>query len=136
MSLANAHNDSRHIKSTTAFVVETLILLVALVSSTGVLTQLFSRSIAASQQSERLCQAVNVAESAAEEFAADPAGVAAGKKVGRGVALKGRDGYRVSCETAQVERSAGTLWRAHITVSDSQGKVYSLDTSRYVSEVR
>lgn len=136
MSLANAHNDSRHIKSTTAFVVETLILLVALVSSTGVLTQLFSRSIAASQQSERLCQAVNVAENAAEEFAADPAGVAAGKKVGRGVALKGRDGYRVSCETAQVERSAGTLWRVHITVSDSQGKVYSLDTSRYVSEVR
>lgn len=136
MSLANAHNDSRHIKSTTAFVVETLILLVALVSSMGVLTQLFSRSIAASQHSERLCQAVNVAENAAEEFAADPAGVAAGKEVGRGVALKGRDGYRVSCETAQVERSAGTLWRAHITVSDSQGKVYSLDTSRYVSEVR
>lgn len=136
MSLANAHNDSRHIKSTTAFVVETLILLVALVSSMGVLTQLFSRSIAASQQSERLCQAVNVAENAAEEFAADPAGVAAGKKVGRGVALKGRDGYRVSCETAQVKRNAGTLWRAHITVSDSQGKVYSLDTSRYVSEVR
>lgn len=136
MSLANAHNDSRHIKSTTAFVVEMLILLVALVSSMGVLTQLFSRSIAASQQSERLCQAVNVAENAAEEFAADPAGVAAGKKVGRGDALKGRDGYRVSCETAQVERSAGTLWRAHITVSDSQGKVYSLDTSRYVSEVR
>lgn len=136
MSLANAHNDSRHIKSTTAFVVETLILLVALVSSMGILTQLFSRSIAASQQSERLCQAVNVAENAAEEFAADPAGVAAGKKVGRGVALKGRDGYRVSCETAQVKRSAGTLWRAHITVSDSQDKVYSLDTSRYVSEVR
>ncbi len=136
MSLANTHNDSRHIKSTTAFVVETLILLVALVSSMGVLTQLFSRSIAASQQSERLCQAVNVAENAAEEFAADPAGVAAGKKVGRGVALKGRGGYKVSCETAQVKRSAGTLWRAHITVSDSQGKVYSLDTSRYVSEVR
>lgn len=59
MSLANAHNDSRHIKSTTAFVVETLILLVALVSSMGVLTQLFSQSIAASQQSERLCQAVS-----------------------------------------------------------------------------
>lgn len=136
MSLANAHNDSRHIKSTTAFVVETLILLVALVSSMGVLTQLFSRSIAASQQSERLCQAVDVAENAAEEFAADPAGVAAGKKVGRGVALKGRDGYKVSCETAQAKRNAGTLWRAHITVSDSQGKVYSLDTSRYASEVR
>lgn len=65
MSLANARNDSRHIKSTTAFVVETLILLVALVSSMGVLTQLFSQSIAASQQSERLCQAVSVAENAA-----------------------------------------------------------------------
>ncbi|MCI7552671.1 MAG: hypothetical protein MSA23_01955, partial [Collinsella sp.] len=101
MSLANAHNDSRRIKSTTAFVVETLILLVALVSSMGVLTQLFSQSIAASQQSERLCQAVNVAENAAEEFAADPTGGAAGKKVVRGVALTGCDGYKVSCETAQ-----------------------------------
>lgn len=136
MSLANAHNDSRHIKSTTAFVVETLILLVALVSSMGVLTQLFSQSIAVSQQSERLCQAVGVAENAAEEFAADPTGVSAGKKVGRGVALTGCDGYKVSCETAQIERSAGTLWCARITVSDNQGKVYPLDTSRYVSEVR
>ena len=136
MLSANARNDSRHIKSTTAFVVETLILLVALVSSMGVLTQLFSRSIAVSQQSDRLCQAVDVAENAAEEFACDPAGVAAGKKVGRGVALKGCGGYKVSCETEQVKRSAGTLWRAHITVSDSQGKIYALDTSHYVSEVR
>lgn len=89
MSLANAHNDSRHIKSTTAFVVETLILLVALVSSMGVLTQLFSQSIAVSQQSERLCQAVSVAENAAEEFAADPTGVAAGKKGGTRRCLNG-----------------------------------------------
>lgn len=131
-----AHDDSRRIRSTTAFVVETLILLMVLAASIGIFTQLFSRATAAADQSTRLCQAVSVAEDAAEEFSADPASVAAGNKVGDGVALKGRNGYRVSCKTTQDKRDAGTLWRAHITVSDSQGKVYSLNTSRYVSEVK
>lgn len=130
------HDDSRRIRSTTAFVVETLILLIVLAASIGIFTQLFSRAAAASDQSARLCQAVNVAEDAAEEFSADPAGVAAGNKVGDGVVVKGRNGYKVSCKTTQDKRSAGTLWHAHITVSDSQGKVYSLNTSRYVSEVK
>lgn len=129
-------DDSRRIRSTTAFVVETLVLLVVLAASIGIFTQLFSRATAAADQSTRLCQAVNVAEDAAEEVAADPARVAAGEKVGDGVAIKGRHGYKVSCKISQDKRSAGTLWRAHITVSDSQGKLYSLDTSRYVSEVR
>ena len=130
------HDDSRRIRSTTAFVVETLILLIVLAASIGIFTQLFSRAAAASDQSARLCQAVNVAEDAVEEFSADPAGVAAGNKVGDGVAVKGRNGYKVSCKTTQDKRSARTLWHAHITVSDSQGKVYSLNTSRYVSEVK
>ena len=129
-------DDSRRIRSTTAFVVETLVLLVVLAASIGIFTQLFSRATAAADQSTRLCQAVNVAEDAAEEFSADPARVAAGEKVGDGVAVKGRHGYKVSCKISQDKRSAGTLWRAHITVSDSQGKLYSLDTSRYVSEVK
>lgn len=129
-------DDSRRIRSTTAFVVETLVLLVVLAASIGVFTQLFSRATAAADQSTRLCQAVNVAEDAAEEFSADPARVAAGEKVGDGVAIKGRHGYKVSCKISQDKRSAGTLWRARITVSDSQGKLYSLDTSRYVSEVK
>lgn len=129
-------DDSRRIRSTTAFVVETLVLLVVLAASIGIFTQLFSRATAAADQSTQLCQAVNVAEDAAEEFSADPARVAAGEKVGDGVAVKGRHGYKVSCKISQDKRSAGTLWRAHITVSDSQGKLYSLDTSRYVSEVK
>lgn len=129
-------DDSRRIRSTTAFVVETLVLLVVLAASIGIFTQLFSRATAAADQSTRLCQAVNVAEDAAEEFSADPARVAAGEKVGDGVAIKGRHGYKVSCKISQAKRSAGTLWRAHITVSDSQGKLYSLNTSRYVSEVK
>ena len=129
-------DDSRRIRSTTAFVVATLVLLVVLAASICIFTQLFSRATAAADQSTQLCQAVNVAEDAAEEFSADPARVAAGEKVGDGVAVKGRHGYKVSCKISQDKRSAGTLWRAHITVSDSQGKLYSLDTSRYVSEVK
>lgn len=130
------HDDSRRIRSTTAFVVETLVLLVVLAASIGIFTQMFSRATATSDQSARLCQAVNVAEDAAEEFSADPVAVSQGKTVGHGVTVKGRNGYKVHCKTSQDKQGAGTLWRAHITVSDSQGKIYSLDTSRYISEVR
>ena len=112
------------------------VMFVVLAASIGIFTQLFSRATAAADQSTQLCQAVNVAEDAAEEFSADPARVAAGEKVGDGVAVNVRHGYKVSCKISQDKRSAGTLWRAHITVSDSQGKLYSLDTSRYVSEVK
>ena len=129
-------DDSRRIRSTTAFVVETLVLLVVLAASIGIFTQLFSRATAAADQSTQLCQAVNVAEDAAEEFSADPARVAAGEKVGDGVAVKGRHGYKVSCKIMQDKQGVGTLWAAHITVSDAQGKIYALDTSRYVSEVK
>ena len=136
MPSSSRHDDSRRIRSTTAFVVETLVLLIVLAASIGIFTQLFSRATAAADQSTRLCQAVNVAEDAAEEFSADPARVSAGEKVGDGVAVEGRKGYKVSLKTTQDKRSAGTLWHAHITVSDARGKVYSLNTSRYVSEVK
>lgn len=136
MATPMTKDDSRRMRSTTAFMVETLVLLIVLAASIAVFTQLFSRATAAADQSARLCQAVDIAEDAAEEFSADPAAVAASSKVGNGVAISGHDNYKVSCKITQDKQGVGTLWAAHITVSDAQGKIYALDTSRYVSEVK
>ena len=134
-STPSSAETSHRIRSTTAFVVETLVLLGVLIASIGVFTQLLARSTSTADQSERLCQAVGVAEDAAEEFTAAPAAVEAGETVGKGVAAKGRDGFSVRCKVSETERGAGTFYSAHIVVSDSEGTVYKLDTSRYVSEV-
>lgn len=134
-SSTSTGENSHRIRSTTAFVVETLVLLGVLVASMAVFTQLLARSTSAADQSERLCQAVGVAEDAAEEFAAAPASVEARETVGKGVAVKGRDGFTVHCKVSESERGAGTLYNAHIVVSDAEGTVYKLDTSRYVSGV-
>ena len=131
-----SHDDTRRMRSTTAFIIEALALLLVLIVSMAVFTQLFARSTAAADQSARICKAVNVAEDVAEEFSADPAAVAAGKTVGAGVAKDGRDGFDVSCDVNQDATGAGTLWKAHIKVSDDEGTAFELDTSRYVSEAR
>lgn len=136
MASASSQNDSRRIRSTTAFVVETLTLLVVLVVSMAVFTQMFSRATASADQSTRICHAVNVAEDAAEEFSADPVAVAAGNKVGSGVAKNGRDGFKVACNVSEDATAAGTLYTAHIKVSDRDGKAYELTTTRYVSGVK
>lgn len=131
-----AQDRSNRMRSTTAFIIEALALLLVLIVSMAVFTQLFARSTAAADQSARICKAVNVAEDAAEEFSSDPAAVAAGKAVGAGVAKSGRDGFTVSCDVKQDATEAGVLWKAHIKVSDDEGTAFELDTSRYVSEAR
>ena len=87
-------------------------------------------------------RATLLAQNAAEEFSSDPAAVAAGKTVGQGVAagnvsaVDGSDGLTVSCDVDSDAQGRGTLYTAHITVSDDSGEVYALDASRYESGVR
>lgn len=135
MAASSTASGSKRIRSTTAFVVETLVLLAVLAASMAVFTQMFSRAAENANQSARVCQAVNVAKDAAEEFSCDPAAVAAGEKVGAGVAASGRDGYEVACDVTEESTETGTMYRAHIEVSDSEGVAYKLDTARYVSGV-
>ena len=42
----------------------------------------------------------------------------------------------VSCDVDSDAQGRGTLYTAHITVSDDSGEVYALDASRYESGVR
>lgn len=136
MAASSATNDSKRMRGTTAFIVETLALLAVLVISIAVFTQLFSRATTTADQSARVCRAVSVAEDAAEEFSADPVAIAAGKTVGSGVSSQGEDGFEVSCNVTEDKHDAGTLYRAHIEVSDDAGVAYELNSARYVSEVK
>ena len=119
-----------------AFVVEALLLLVALIAAMAVFTQLFAGSMTTAEQANRTTTAAVVAQNAAEEFSSDAAAVAAGQTVGAGVAKNGSDGFNVKCDVTSQKESTGTMYTAHITVSDSAGTAYELDTTHYVSGVR
>lgn len=129
-----------------AFVVESLVLLVAIVSCIAIFTSLFAKASAVSTKAQETTMAVQLAQNAAEEFSSDPAAVAAGKAVGENAA--GTSGVlAVKVEVDEEKCAAGTLYTAHISVVDTTGtsataagetgaELYSLDASRYVSEVR
>ena len=121
--------------SSISFVVEALVLLVFLAASMAIFTQLFAGSSTLASESERLSTAVMVAKDAAEEFESEPAAVASGQPVGLTVIANGKDGFDVACDVTTEAEGAGTMYTAHITVSDSQGTAYELDASRYVSGV-
>ncbi len=131
--------------SSVAFVVESLLLLAALIAAMAVFTQLFAGSISQANESKREVNAVMAAQNAAERFCSDPASSAAGasgtvavsgdeKTSTSNVTQDGED-FTVTCEVSSSERKAGTMYQAHIIVSDDAGIAYELDTTRYVSEV-
>ena len=124
--------DASKTKVNTAFLIEALVLMAVLIASMAVFTQLFTHSAVAAHQAEDLTRATLLAQNAAEEFSSAPAAVAAGNVS----AVDGSDGLTVSCDVDSDAQGRGTLYTAHITVSDDSGEVYALDASRYESGVR
>lgn len=113
-----------------AFIVESILLLVFLVASLAVLTQVFFSSLNRSVESRTLDAATIAASSIAEHFAADPTGVDGEVDLGD---------LRVTCEVSDEQRQGGTMYSAHIEVFDVSeagggAPVYSIDTSRYRAE--
>lgn len=135
---------SEHANSV-AFVVESLLLLAALIAAMAVFTQLFAGSLSQANESKREVNAVMVAQNTAERFCADPASAAAGassrgalsgdEKASTSTVTQDGEDFTVTCEVSSSERKAGTMYQAHIIVSDDAGIAYELDTTRYVSEV-
>lgn len=115
--------------SSVAFIVESMLLLVFLVGSLAVLTQLFSSSLNRSVESRTLDAATIAATSIAEHFAANPNDVQESTQLGDLI---------VKCDVTPEQRKAGTLYHATISVLDSaSGKtVYEMDTSCFESEVK
>ena len=104
------HNPARARKApwtSTAFIVESVLLLLFLAGSLAVLAQAFTLSLTHSAEGRTTDAAVAAATSVAERFAVDPASVAETTQVGNLV---------VVCTTTTSEREAGTMHYAHIDV--------------------
>ena len=115
-----------------AFLVEALVLLVFLVASLSILVALFVQARTGADEGERLSQAVQLAQNAAEEFAADPAG-------SQGLAIED-GGLVATVQVGEEAHESGSLLSATVTVVDEEGggsieageEIYRLDTARYV----
>ena len=110
-------------KSNLAFIVEALVLLLFLVGSLAVITQLFALSANKANSSKHLEQAVIAAANAAERFSADPSNVEQTKM---------ENGLAVTCSVNETALGYGTRYDVIITVFDESGEVYSLQTARYM----
>ena len=111
-----------------AFIVESLLLLVFLIGSLAVFTQMFAAAAEQASQGGTLSAAVAAASNTAEQFAADPASVEPEAQAGD---------LRVVSDVTQDIRDGGVLYHATISVFDANNAepVYTVTTSRYVSEV-
>lgn len=124
-----ARNKRRSNWSSTAFLVESLVLLFFLIACLAVFTQMFAHSWQASSDASRLSAVCVVAQNAAEEFEANPQTVQNGT-------FDVNDANGASfCVSRTVESeaaAAGIMYTAHISVSDNTGEVYSLEAQRYM----
>lgn len=130
--LARSTSRGRPAWTGAAFIVESMLLLVFVAASLAVLVQLFVGSATQAQRGEDLSRAVAVAGSVAEQFAHAPEGFTGPGEV---------DGLRVRCDVVDEQQPHGVLYRAVVDVygpgaaQDGDEPIYSIETSRYVSEV-
>ena len=110
-------------RSSLAFIVEALVLLVFLIGSLAVITQVLALSANKATESRHLERAAILASNAAEQFSADP------KSVEETVVV---DGLALTCTVNETALAQGTRYEASIIVFSESGEVYRLNTTRYV----
>ena len=110
-------------RSSLAFIVESLVLLVFLIASLAVIMQVLAASANKATESRQLEQAVILASNAAERFSADPTGIEETTMV---------DGLALTCKVSETALAQGTRYEASITVFSENGEIYRLNTARYV----
>lgn len=122
-------------QSGSAFLVESMVLLVFLTVAVAVAIQLFSGALERAGNGENLSRAVAAGSEVAERFAADPIATSGAFVV---------EGMDVTCTVTEEATGHGTLYHATIDVLGKTGSersaentapMYSISTSRYVSEV-
>lgn len=115
-----------------AFLVEAMVILAFLVVSLAILISVFVHARIESAQGAHQTEAIHLAQNAAEQFSADPAG-------SQGLVLA-QDELRATVEVTPEPHEDGTLYRATVSVVDEAGvgrhdqnaETYRLDTARYV----
>lgn len=115
----------------TAFFVEALVLLAFLLAAGALFTQLFAAAQGAGAEGAALSEAVLMAQNAAEELAAadDPASLAGSRPL---TGSQTGDAYTLAVEVEGEPHRTGTLWHAHISVTDDTEageELYALDTA-------
>ena len=116
--LAELARDARRVpeggvRHSTAFIVEAMVLLVFLVLALAMTTKMTIGARSDAALASDLSRAVALAQNTAEEFSADPAGFAASPTIVR----EGEGGLRAQCTVEAEQRTAGTMYTAHIVVT-------------------
>ena len=101
------------VRHSTAFIVEAMVLLVFLVLALAMTTKMTIGARSDAALASDLSRAVALAQNTAEEFSADPAGFAASPTIIR----EGEGGLRAQCTVEAEQRTAGTMYTAHIVVT-------------------
>ena len=110
-----------------AFLVEAIILMMFLVATMAVFTNLLMGSQALSSNTHELTAAIVATANEAESFATHPS---------EGGTTATRDGFTITCTTEAIPQAGGMLYVAHLVTENAAGQeVYQLTTSKYVSEV-
>lgn len=107
-----------------AFLIEALVVLAFLMMALAVFVQLFSKAQIQGLGANKLSEAILVATNYAEEFSANPKGVETQVV---------KDDLTATCSVEESKQKGGTLYEATIEVSDGTTTIYTLTTSRYVS---
>lgn len=132
---------NRHSWHGMAFIVEALVLMVFIVLSISVLIHLFGLSQNHSESADSLSSAVILASNEAERFSVDPS-----INTSKCYRLEGaklveipdptRNDYIVTRNVVAEQQSAGTLYRADISVLKNGEVVYEIQSARYISALR
>ena len=119
-----------------AFIIESLVLLVFIAVSVALLMQLFTSAMSQEQQAHRLNDSTILAQNTAEAFAANPQNVSRVAYYDANatrVSAEDSSGYTVITNVTGEDTSAGTLYKADITVLQASTQTYDLSTQRYFS---
>ena len=138
-----------------AFYVETLLLVLFLLASLTVLVQILGAAKRTSREARELSTAVNIAQNAAELFAAsgsqeDFAALLGAEKTARGTLRAAYDvqgggtedetqgAYVLEAVLDETPRQAGDMRTAHfvVTAADGDTVLYELDTQKYIGGYR
>lgn len=118
------HREKRRFAST-AQMIEAIVMLFVVVCALAVVAGLLAGALGQMRTGAQTEDATRAAINAAEAFSADPAGQPATQTAGD---------LTVACDVTPEAHRDGTLYRAHISVTNGEGAtVYELDTARYVA---
>lgn len=138
---ASSVNSSKRSWGGSAFILESLLLVVFFIASFAIILQLLSTSYAKGEQAEEMTNAVMLASNDAELFSQEPYAPVEPKhyilnksgEISEGASYDSSIVYTVKRDVTSEKTTAGTLFNARITVDYGSKEVYSLNTAKYVS---